>query len=441
MQLHVLHARSALYQWIGLLLLLSIGISPVAGLAALNNAQANGEQSHHAAQSNTVDFSDNYERIFQIRVVSKDAGGKSSIGSGFQLSADGLIVTNYHVVSDYVNSPDNAEIIYATHDGQTGRLTLLDFDIINDLAVLRHPNPSDDYFKLASRNPVKGEYAYALGNPGDWGIVMVPGPTNGLVEHSIEERILFSGSLNPGMSGGPSLNEAGDVIGVNVATAGSQLSFLVSIKNVERLLNKQRHLDTSSYQAEMAQQMKLWQQPRIQALIDSPWSVEDFNGRQLFGEIRKDIQCWGSTNESNTERTIARVRKSCRAGDEVYIAGHLNAGQIMFSFTEKESVKLNRFQFAKVQSDYMVEDNDSDYESSTNFMCETDFIHEANDSDGYSRIVSCVRAFKKWPGLYDSMLMVQTNKHGKLFETYLGVSAVERDQILALNKRFIEETR
>jgi len=52
-----------------------------------------------------------------------------------------------------------------------------------------------------------------------------------------------------------------------------------------------------------------------------------------------------------------------------------------------------------------------------------------------------VRAFKKWPGLYDSMLMVQTNKDGKLFETYLGVSAVQRDQILALNKRFIEETR
>jgi len=438
MQLNILHAPSALYQWIGVLLVLSIGFSS----AAMSDQSTRVSQSNNPVQANKIDFSDNYERIFQIRVVSKDAGGKSSIGSGFQLSADGLIVTNYHVVSEYVNSPDNVEIIFATHDGQTGPLTLLDFDIINDLAVLRHPNPSDDYFRLASRNPVKGEYAYALGNPGDWGIVMVPGPTNGLVEHSIEERILFSGSLNPGMSGGPSLNEAGEVIGVNVATAGSQLSFLVSIANVEQLLNRQRHLDSGSYQAEMAQQMKLWQRPRIQSLIDNYWPTEEFNGRQLFGEIRKDIQCWGSTNESDTERTVARVGKSCRAGDDVYIAGHLNAGHIVFSFREKEAVKLNRFQFAKAQSTYMSEDNDSDYENSTNFMCESDFIHDANsDTAVYSRVVSCVRAFKKWPGLYDSMLIIQTNKQGKLFETYLGVSAVERDQILALNKRFIEETQ
>ena len=76
---------------------------------------------------------------------------------------------------------------------------------------------------------------------------MVPGPTNGLVEHSYEDRLLFSGSLNPGMSGGPSLNSQGDVIGVNVATAGSQLSFLVPVKKVKRMLAKNRVLDASVF--------------------------------------------------------------------------------------------------------------------------------------------------------------------------------------------------
>jgi len=45
-----------------------------------------------------VDFSGDYERIYQIRVVSPDAGSKSSIGSGFQVSADGIIMTNYRMM-------------------------------------------------------------------------------------------------------------------------------------------------------------------------------------------------------------------------------------------------------------------------------------------------------------------------------------------------------
>ena len=58
------------------------------------------------AQDGSVDFSGLYERIYQIQVISKDAGSKSSIGSGFQVSSEGHIVTNYHVVSAFVNAPN-----------------------------------------------------------------------------------------------------------------------------------------------------------------------------------------------------------------------------------------------------------------------------------------------------------------------------------------------
>jgi len=207
------------------------------------------------AQSEDVDFSDAYEHVYQIRVVSQDAGGKSAIGSGFQVTADGLIVTNYHVVSDFVTSPEQYEIMFVTSDGGTGLLELLDFDIISDLAVLRHPEAADDHFNLAEYTPARGQMAYALGNPGDWGIVMVSGPTNGLVEHKYEDRVLFSGSLNSGMSGGPSLNRNGEVIGVNVATAGSQLSFLVPVEKLNELLSRQRQLPHDSFDAEISNQI------------------------------------------------------------------------------------------------------------------------------------------------------------------------------------------
>lgn len=394
-----------------------------------------------AAQKGDVDFSGDYERIYQIRVVSPDAGGKSTIGSGFQVSADGLILTNYHVVSEYINSPNSYEIIYVTHDGRKGSLQLLDFDVISDLAVLRHPQPDRDHFKLASTQVQRGEVAYALGNPGDWGIVLVPGPTNGYVEHSYEQRVLFSGSLNSGMSGGPSLNRQGEVIGVNVATAGSQLSFLVPAAKASGLLKRKRQLNRNHYQDEIAQQLKAWQRPRIQELIDSEWSVEEFSDRVLFGEIRNDFQCWGDTNESDKERAMARVTKSCRAGDDVYLGNDLDAGQISFTFDNYKPVKLNRFQFARAIDTFMSSANRSAYKHSTNYRCETDFIQGLGaQGQGYQRVITCIRAYKKLAGLYDSLLLVQDHASKRGFVAQLSLSALEKDQIQALNRRFVERS-
>jgi len=175
-------------------------------------------------------------------VISPQAGSKSSIGSGFQVSRDGLIVTNYHVVSSFVQSPDTHEIEYQSHNGQKGSLKLLDFDVINDLALLRHSNPGDRVLGFAEQPLEKGETVYALGNPRDYGTSLVKGPNNGMVEHSYDEQILFSGSLNPGMSGGPALNERGEVVGVNVATAGSQLSFLVPSEKAKLMMRACRCL-------------------------------------------------------------------------------------------------------------------------------------------------------------------------------------------------------
>lgn len=393
------------------------------------------------AQTNSVDFSDNYDRIYQIRVVSQNAGSKSSIGSGFQVSDDGLIVTNFHVVSEFINSPEHYHIEYATHDGSTGQLELLDFDIISDLALLRHPNASSDHFILADKTPARGERAYALGNPGDWGVVLVPGPTNGLVKHSYEERVLFSGSLNRGMSGGPSLNAQGEVIGVNVATAGSQLSFLIPIENVKRLLDGHRQLQQASFNTEITTQIKQWQRPRVQELIDSDWENELFSGRELFGVIRRDFQCWGDTNDTDDTRVVELVSKSCRAGDVIYINSQLNAGQILFSFRNLKPVKLNSMQFSRAQSLYMQADNRSNYENSTNYACESDFI-QANDNnpDSYHRIITCVRAYKKLKGLYDSLLLVMSSTDEEVFKSHLNLSALEKDQIQSINKRFVEHT-
>lgn len=393
------------------------------------------------ANSDEVDFSGDFKRIYQIQVVSQDAGGKSSIGSGFQVSSEGHIMTNYHVVSAYVNAPDQYDIKYSTHDGKTGFLELLDFDIVSDLALLQHPEPSSEYFDLAQTIPPKGQTVYALGNPGDWGIVLVPGPTNGLVEHSYEDRVLFSGSLNSGMSGGPSLNRDGAVIGVNVATAGSQLSFLVPVDKVSQLLRLRRKLNAKSYEAEITRQVSAWQLTRVQELLNETWAEEEFYGKTLFGEIRDDFQCWGGTNESDEERPVERVSKSCETGDQIYINSDLYMGEIAFTFRHTKSVKLTDTQFANAQNLLMYPSVTSDYENSTNFICQTDFIEgQSSNFEGYHRIVTCIRAYKKFTGLYDSMLLVMSNSGSEMFKSRLNLSALNKEHIQEMNRVFVERS-
>jgi len=389
---------------------------------------------------NSESFEDYYDQVYQIRVVSPKAGSKSSIGSGFQVSSDGLIVTNYHVVSSFVQAPQNHRIEYQSHTGQKGALELLDFDVIHDLAVLRHSSPSSRFLSFSPTMLAKGETVYALGNPRDYGTSLVKGPNNGMVEHSYNDQILFSGSLNPGMSGGPAVNAQGQVVGVNVATAGSQLSFLVPANNALTLVNAARVVSPSDYQEEIASQIKQWQRPRIQQLIDNDWAIEKFAGLDLFGEIRKDFQCWGQTNESNKKRNIASVSKSCRAGNSLYLDSSLSAGELYFSFDHSSAVTLDALQFTSSIQPWMGANNTSNYEHSSNYRCHVDFLEGVDDDQQYTRATTCVRSFKKLTGLYDSLLMVERVDGLQQFVTHLSISAIERDQISALNRKFMEKS-
>jgi hypothetical protein len=385
-------------------------------------------------------FDEYYNQVYQIQVIAPQAGSKSSIGSGFQVSKDGLVITNYHVISSYVQSPKTHRIEYRSHTGQKGMLSLLDFDVINDLALLRHSNPSEQYLEFANKPLKKGETVYALGNPRDFGTSLVKGPNNGMVEHSYDDQILFSGSLNPGMSGGPALNEAGKVVGVNVATAGSQLSFLVPADKAQALIGNQREVFVDDYQSEIAQQITLWQRPRIQQLIENEWATESFAGYPLFGEIRKDFQCWGYTNDESKVRNLENASKSCRAGNSLYLDTNLRAGELYFSFAHSRSLTLTPSQFAATISPSMSANNESSFEYSTNYQCHVDFVDSEKHEHTYSRVTTCIRAFKKLPGLFDSLLLVERIANEQKLVTHLSISAIERDRIQQLNRKFLEKS-
>jgi len=182
---------------------------------------------------NPYDFFGDFFSIPRYRengTEEREIGG----GSGFFVSADGLIVTNQHVVSD-----KEAEYTVYTNDGKKHPARVAAQDERQDIALIKIDQElGSDYPYLTfgeSKNLDLGQTVIAIGNAlGEFrntvsvGVVsglsrsIIAGSSVGTIEE-LNEVIQTDAAINPGNSGGPLLDLQGNVIGVNVAVAvGSQ---------------------------------------------------------------------------------------------------------------------------------------------------------------------------------------------------------------------------
>ena len=161
-------------------------------------------------------------QLVQIRTVLKGRASQTSVGSGFFVSREGHIITNFHVVSEAALKPERHDLVYVTADGREAPVTILQLDVLHDLALLKAGDaPGRSFDALAFRTDAQplsqGERIYSLGNPLDVGFAVTEGNYNGLVRRSFYPQIFFGGALSGGMSGGPALDQQGLVVGINVA--------------------------------------------------------------------------------------------------------------------------------------------------------------------------------------------------------------------------------
>jgi putative serine protease PepD len=183
-------------------------------------------------------------------------GAGESTGTGFVVDSEGLIVTNEHVV-------DGANGLTVTlQDGSELRATLVGKDASSDLALLRVDPGSHDLAALTLSDDADlavGDTAYAIGSPYGLEGTLTTGVISALHRQitapngfSISDAIQTDAELNPGNSGGPLLNAAGEVIGVNAQvygasqTAGGQtsggtgLGFAIPSSTVKRVVDALR---------------------------------------------------------------------------------------------------------------------------------------------------------------------------------------------------------
>jgi len=181
-------------------------------------------------------------------------GQPQDIGSGFIVSADGLVITNKHVVSQ-----SGATYKVITKDNKEYPVKQISRDPANDVAVLKiDPAPAGGAglkpVELGDSSKLKvGQFVIAIGTAlGEFRHTVTAGVISGLGRgitagsayegyvEKLDDIIQTDAAINPGNSGGPLLNSAGQVIGVNVAVAqgANNVAFALPINVVKDSLNQ-----------------------------------------------------------------------------------------------------------------------------------------------------------------------------------------------------------
>ena len=169
-------------------------------------------------------------------------------GSGFVVTADGYIVTNYHVI-EYAYKY-NYKISVMFYDGTTYEASIVGVEESNDIAVLKVDATGLTPIDVGDSESIQvGEEVYAIGNPlGELAFSMTTGHVSALDRSIVTDEstsaismFQFDAAVNSGNSGGPLYNSNGEVIGVVTAKYSSTgvegLGFAIPINDAIDIAN------------------------------------------------------------------------------------------------------------------------------------------------------------------------------------------------------------
>jgi hypothetical protein len=379
--------------------------------------------------------------VFQIRVLNRETGKKSSIGSGFIVGNDRHIATNFHVINRVILEPDLFYVTYLSKNGRAGELRLVALDVAHDLALL----VSDEILGAPITTndlPPKGAPIFAMGNPLDLGLSLAVGTNGGILNQTDDSRILFSGSLNPGMSGGPTFNENGEAIGINVATARNDISFIVPSRFLNNLIEGPRNFSEESpadLKAEVARQLLTYEQGYLKDLLDETWPTIELRQLSLPGTISPTVRCWDNSAKLSANALFKRYQIRCANKNHVYLDdANKFVGKLIYEYYWLESDELDTVRFhnlyQKLNKD-QIENNLSEEEVS-NFNCDTWFVEISGEE---FKTNLCRREYVEYEGVSDVLFTAALTGHDKQgFFITLIVTGTDFNATLPLVKKFLE---
>ena len=380
--------------------------------------------------------------LLQIRMLLRNGRSQSSVGSGFLVGTGNLVLTNYHVVSQMALDPDVYLGEYVDTDGKSGPIELLAVDVLHDLAVVRVNRNGTGFFQVGEK-PVKlvqGQYLYSLGNPLDLGFAISEGSYNGIVTRSFYEQLIFTGPINSGMSGGPSVTAAGVVAGVNVSKRrdGELVSFLVPVKYAQALLRQAsaQPRPPKDFNPLIGQQLLAHQRALIDRLLAEPLSMRAMGPYQVPVRESQQLRCWGRSNfRAEAEYTVDSV--SCAMEAAIYVSDTQQTGHVSMTHQVLRSSSLHPLQFAMLASSRFRVDSIGTGRDTrlTRPACAEMFVHTATLP---VRAVTCVRAYRKFAGLYNfTLLAASTDDPHASLQSRLDLAGVSYENGMRATRAFL----
>lgn len=277
----------------------------------------------------------------QTTAYGQSVEGTSS-GSGFILTEDGYVVTNYHVVQNASN------ITVTTHSGDEYDATVKGYDATNDVAVLKVEAEGLSAATIGSSGNLSiGDMVVAIGNPlGRLAATETVGYVSGInrevtTDNTVISMLQTDAAINPGNSGGPLFNMYGEVIGITTAkysgTTNSGAYMGITVKDNDKEAAAQFGLPTDgAYVVDV-----------------TPGSSADKAGIQS-----KDLITAVDDHKITTRTDLTRALRNYKAGDTAQITVVRSGRELTLTITFDEKPHSTTVETAPQEDSSMPSEGD-----------------------------------------------------------------------------------
>lgn len=257
-------------------------------------------------------------------------------GSGVVYSADGYIITNYHVISGAVTNKSGSkiEVFTDTLDSDSYEATVVGYNISTDLAVIKINAKGLTPAEFSDSSKLKvGQYVITVGNPG--GLEFMDSVTYGVISglnrvvssDSDVKLIQTDAAINPGNSGGALVNTKGQLVGINSSKIVSEefegMGFAIPSNTVaeicKNIIEKQNdpepYLGISVSEKYNSSVLKYYEYPSG-AVVSS---VADGSPADNAGLAKGDIITEFGGTEISEYSMLESLLQKCKPGDQVSV--------------------------------------------------------------------------------------------------------------------------
>ena len=286
----------------------------------------------------------------------KNVFGQSSnsavSGSGFVISEDGYILTNYHVIEYCVNYNYTLEVLF--NDGKSYPATIVGYEEGNDVAVIKIDASGLNPVTFGSNEAMKvGDFVFPVGNPlGELTYTMTSGIISALdreISTDTAKKVnmfQIDAAVNEGNSGGPVYNEYGEVIGIVTAkyldSGVEGLGFAIPIDDVVGLVSQlieNGYISGKAYlgvtvqtlDASFATYYNVPEGAYVREVVKN--SAAEKAGIRIGDIITK-----ANGEEIKTMDDLTAMLKDCKAGDAIEIEVYRSGATIKLTATLDEKL-------------------------------------------------------------------------------------------------------